>query len=242
MTVGSGTEAVAYAPHGKQLNRVDSEDGLFSHFCRMQQQAIAESWGFVLGENNEFSPIPAVPIRREFITNFLLAILERVDVAILVVDHWSHQFSHITDIDSYRTPNVPCMNIDTYSEVTRFIKLNSGDRCALDGQPGAVSCFQLLLHDRGLRLNLDVGLMRYTGIDTSSYSSDDGSDKGANFKRYLPPWNLMMAALAGFSGIGWGWCNLRNERRENPASVAFIFGILVWAYGVYGLFWWSFEL
>jgi len=61
------------------------------------------------------------------------------------------------------------------------------------------------------------------------------------FKNYLPPGRFVMAAFIGFSGIGWGWWNLRNERRENLSTIVFVVGLCIWGYAVNGLIWWSFK-
>jgi hypothetical protein len=81
-----------------------------------------------------------------------------------------------------------------------------------------------------------------TSIDAGSEESSASETDQKHFKHYLPPWNLVMAALAGIFGISWGWWNLRMERRENISTVIFFAGFFIWGYAVCGLLWWSFEL
>jgi hypothetical protein len=101
--------------------------------------------------------------------------------------------------------------------------------------------FRLLLQQLSLLLHFAPHPMGNKSVDARGDSSAERSDKRPNFKRFFPSWNLLLAAFAGIFGISWGWWNLRNERRENLAAVAFVSGILLWGYAYCGLLWFSFQ-
>jgi hypothetical protein len=81
-----------------------------------------------------------------------------------------------------------------------------------------------------------------SSIDASGDERTNGGNQHKQIKHYLPPWHLVVAALAGLSGSWWGWRTLCSEMRENIATVVLLCGVGLWGYAVYGLLFWSFEL
>jgi len=110
-----------------------------------------------------------------------------------------------------------------------------------DFYPGPLGQFQLLACGFGLGLHSLPHFVRDSGVYGRSNNGRDSGGEHADLKRYFPPWRFVMAALASIFGIGWGWWNLRLERRQVAGLIVFVFGICIWGYAVDGLMWWSLK-
>jgi hypothetical protein len=93
-----------------------------------------------------------------------------------------------------------------------------------------------------LLLYLPSHFVSDSGVDGSGDERTNGGSQHKPIKHYLPPWHLVVAALAGLLGSWWGWRMLCSETRENIATVVLLCGLSIWGYAVYGFLFWSFEL
>jgi hypothetical protein len=73
------------------------------------------------------------------------------------------------------------------------------------------------------------------GYDSVSHPEEKSGYLNAGF----PPFNGLMAALLGIAGGSWGWINFRRGDRLPYSGIAFIVGMVLWAYGLFILLPWS---
>jgi len=60
-----------------------------------------------------------------------------------------------------------------------------------------------------------------------------------NFNKPHPPRRITIAACLGILAIGWGWWNLRGNKRLVWATCIFLFGIILWGWAANSFLAWS---
>ena len=90
-------------------------------------------------------------------------------------------------------------------------------------------------------LTLHPYIVSVASIDAKNNESKDAKQQSSTVKKYLPPWSLVMTALAGGFGVLWSLWSLSCDRRMLIATIVFFGGIALWAYAWIGLLTWSFN-